>query len=99
MSVPRPERQFTRQGYLKNDYTADFESEGEEAMTYLRTYLQRSERRRRTNGEEYERLAKRQRAERIERGQPAEEEDNDSYSVNSDSEDDSNWEPEEEEEE
>jgi hypothetical protein len=81
---------------LKDGFTVDSESEGEEAMAYLRSYLRRSERRRRTNGEEYERQAKRQRVERIERGQPAKEEDNDSYSVNFDSEDDSDWEPQEE---
>ncbi len=99
MTLSRSKRQRTRDDYLKDEFTADSESEGEVAMMYLRTYLRRSERRRRTIGEEYEHLAKRQKTERVERGLPAEEEDNDSYSVNSDSEDDSDWELEEEEEE
>ena len=99
MFLSRPKRQLTRQGYAMDDgFTVDTDSDSDVALAYVRTLLRRAECRRRTDSDEYERHAKRQKVERVEHGLPAEEEDNDSYSVDSDSEDDSDWESEEEEE-
>jgi len=66
-------------------FTADDESETESnrALQMLRASMEQARGQRRHRAIEYERLAKRQRLERVARGQPAEEEDNESVSLES----------------
>lgn len=86
-SLSARSRTHTREGYLIDGFAVDDEeedrSDAEEAVQFAREQRQRARRRRRAYAEEYERLAKRQRRERIARGLPAEEGDNDSFSVGS----------------
>lgn len=66
-------------------FTADDESETESnrALHMLRAFIGEAHGQRRHRAIEYERLAKRQRRERVSRGRPAEEEDNESVSLES----------------
>ena len=86
-SLSAHSRTHTRHGYLIDGFVVDDEeggtSDDEGAVQLARGLVRRARRRRRAYAQEYERLAKRQRHERVARGLPAEEEDNDSFSIGS----------------
>ncbi len=86
--APTPDSHtYTRDGYLINDFCVEDDEEGrseeEDAVQLVRELTRRAHSRRRAYAVEYERIAKRQRCERVERDLPAEEEENDSSSIGS----------------
>jgi len=94
-STVAPRREYTREGYLKNDAFIDDDEDdeiqgSEEALVQLRALIHRAHRERRIRAVGYARLATRQQRERIARGLPADEEAAASESVSSDESDASN---------
>ncbi len=75
----------TRHGYVIDEFIDNDDEDSDEslrALQIVRAQLQRDRLRRRQHVAEYERLAKRQRTERMAQCLPTEEEDNESFSIN-----------------